>query len=330
MPLWGPFSQLVDELTLLGVTSLQYPRGFSATRPGLPPSFDQLLEEVRRAPPSIRWPARLDRSARVPIEVPAADGKTFLDWWPAPATRRGKPADTLVVYHHGLAEVVHDVVPRILSVRGALKSRCDWAVLKALHHESLSSVHSRFTADRDGFMRCLLASASVARQVAKAQRGRYRHLVLCGVSLGGLVTQIEACREPRYDLYVPMVSGPDLLDVLCRSSFSRGIQAARVREARRGEWKLSLDLSGLLARDPNGPPIRPLLASHDRLFRYPAQRSAWDKVARARVSVAPGGHITVAANTLALRWHLLAALGEVCWNAPQAAPASQPAMAVGT
>lgn len=326
LPLWGPFSQLVDELTVLAVVLLERKRGFSATRAEVPPSFEQLLDEVRRLPPRIHWPARLDRRARVRVEVPAAGGETFLDWWPARGSAAGR-SETLVVFHHGLGEVAHDLVPRLVSARGPLR-RCDWAVLKALHHESFGRVSERFTADRDDFMRCLLGSASIARQVAKAQRGRYRHLVLCGVSLGGLVAQVEACREPRYDLYVPFVSGPDLRDVLCYSSFSRSIQGTRVRAARSGEWRLSLDLSGLLARDPHGPPIRPLLATHDRLFRHAAQRAAWERVPRARVSSVRGGHITGAANVLALRRHLLAALQETCW-APQPAVASQSPIAVG-
>lgn len=342
LPLWGPFSQLVDELTVLAVVLLERKRGFSATRAQVPPSFEQLLDEVRRDPPRIHWPARLDRRARVRVEVPAAGGETFLDWWPARVAGAGdaaaEPSETLVVFHHGLGEVAHDLVPRLVAARGPLRRRCDWVVLKALHHETYGRVSERFTADRDDFMRCLLGSASVARQVAKAMRGRYRHLVLCGVSLGGLVAQVEACREPRYDLYVPFVSGPDLRDVLCYSSFSRSIQGARVRAARSGQWRLSLDLSGLLARDPHGPPIRPLLATHDRLFRHAVQRAAWERVPRARVSSFPGGHITGAANVLALRRHLLAALHETRWApapqgpaAPQvpAAAASQAPIAAG-
>lgn len=321
MRLWGTFSRLVDDFTVLSVVLLEQRRGFSATRGLAPPSFEELLEEVRQAPPEVAWPTRLDRRARVPVRLPAAKGATWLDWWPCP--ERGA-ADTLVVFHHGLGEVVHDAVPRLLQVRRSpLRERCDWALLKALHHERFDQVSGRFTADRDGFMRYLLASASLARRVAKDLGGRYRHLVLCGVSLGGLVTQVEACREPRYHLYVPFVSGPDLRDVLCRSAFTRSIQGAHVRQARSGRWKLSLDLSALLARDPHGPPIRPLLATHDQLFRFEAQRAAWARVARARVSTVSGGHITGAANIPALRRHLLAALHETVW-APQAAPADSP------
>lgn len=323
--MWGTFSRLVDDFALLSVVLSEQRRGFSATGPGEPPSFEELLEEVRGAPPAIDWPARLDRRARVPVRIPAVRGRTCLEWWPA--QERAQPADTLVVFHHGLGEVLHDGVPRMILARsGPLRERCDWAVLKALHHEAQWQVSGRFTAHRDHFMRYLLGSASVARRVAKDLGHRYRHLVLCGLSLGGLVTQVEACREGRFHLYVPFVSGPDLRDVLCHSAFTRTIQGAHVRQARSGRLRMTLDLAALLARDPHGPPIRPLLGTHDQLFRYPAQSAAWARVPRARISTVAGGHLTGAANFPALRRHLLRALDETVWAAqPSAAPAPSPA-----
>lgn len=300
---------LVDEFVVSATIVLESKRGFVDTQPGPPAEFEDLLAEVRAAPPEIHW-ARTANSKgrrRVPVSLPAVGGETYFDRFPA----KGK-ADTLVVYHHGLGEIPHDMVPRLMRLNRRLSDRCDLIAVKGLHHERWSDVSARLTADRDVFLRSLMASASLVRALGKALRGEYSHVVMCGMSMGGVISLIEASREPTFDLYVPFIAGPDLRDVLFRSYFARTVQSSWRKWAARQPWVERLDLSARLAACA-GPPIRPLLAQSDRLFRDHAQAAAYARIPRARVAFCRGGHITGAVRVDLLTEHLLANVRETCW-----------------
>jgi hypothetical protein len=308
---------LVDELVLSVTIVFESKRGFVDTKPGPPAEFADLLAEVKAAPPVIHWgqTKTLRGRRRVPADLPAVGGATYFDRFPAKGT-----ADTLVVYHHGLGEIPHDMVPRLLRLNRRLTERCDVIAVKGLHHEKWADVSAHLTSDRDVFLSSLMASASLVRAIGKALHSEYTHLVLCGMSMGGVISLIEACREPTYDLYVPFIAGPDLRDVLFRSYFARTIQSAWRKRAEGADWVDRLDMTDRLA-GCEGPPIRPLLAKSDRLFRSEVQAAAYARVPRARVAFSPGGHITGAARLHLVARHLVSNIREVCWTA---APASAP------
>jgi hypothetical protein len=254
---------------------------------------------------------------RVRADLPAVGERTFFDVF-----RARERADTLVVYHHGLGEIPHDIAMRAMRAGSrTLRERCDVVCVKGLHHQSWRIVNGKLLADRDLFVRCLVASASLVREIAKQQRSRYRHLVLCGISMGGVITLVEGSREPRFDLYVPFMAGPNLADVLLRSYFSRTIQSRYLKRARRSDWQPMLDMTERLAAC-EGPPIRPLLARSDRLFRVHAQREAYARIPRAQVRECAGGHITAAVRVDQLARHLVRCMHEHVWQpAPRSARA---------
>lgn len=301
----------LDELTLTLSIVAEHRRGFARTPLVAPPDQPALLAELRARPVELSWSAFARRRTRVPVALPTLAAESFLDFVPGPSAQ----PDTLIVYHHGLGELVHDALPRALfAASPELRARCDLVALKAVHHDHPLGPNDMI-ACRDRFIRCIAASAAVAREVAKARRADYAHLVLCGVSLGGVVSLVEASHEPRFDLYVPFVAGPDLHDVALESSFSRLVQAGWRRRARRAPWAADLNaLTGILAREP-GPPIHALLARSDRLFRLGPQRAAYAAIPRARVRECAGGHITGAVAVRELVTHLGTALASERWAA---------------
>lgn len=322
---YAAFSRVVDDMSILAMTLfVEKQRGFSKTRPGPPPTQAELLAEALAAPPRIAWPRDLDRSGRrvrVRAELPSMDRETYFDLFPATGGR----ADTLIVYHHGLGEIPHDVLVRPMRLSKTLRSRCDVVAIKGLFHE-----HARAPSDlivcRERFIRSMVASASLASAIVDARGACYQHRVMCGVSMGGVISLIEASHEPSFDLYVPFVAGPDLADVLLHSSFSRLVQGSWLRRARRAEWRDRLDLTQHL-QQAEGPPIRPLLARSDQLFRHPKQADAYARVPRARVVSCHGGHLTAAVRPALLVRHLLRNVREVCWSAPVGDPHPEPALA---
>src|SRR5690606_28869595 len=75
------FSTWVDDLVLTAVVVGEVRRGFSRTRPLDPPRFEELLEELRAAPPALSWPGERARG-RVAVSLPALGEASFLDLFP--------------------------------------------------------------------------------------------------------------------------------------------------------------------------------------------------------------------------------------------------------
>jgi hypothetical protein len=286
---WRWLSETVDDLTV-AMAKVFAPPAFRASVAGGPPPLEDLVAEQRARPPRLHLPARLERRVgRLRLSLPAVGAEAFCDFHPA-----ARPdADTLVVYHHGLREFPHDGSAARVLTRGRLRERADWIVIRGPHHEDARAVDERLLASQEMFSRCLVASVFAAREIAARLRDRYRHVVLGGMSMGGVIALIEAAVGSAFDLHVPIVAGPDLGDVLMRSSFSR-VVACRYRKrcVERGIVD-RLDLARYLGR-ADGPPIRAILASYDRLFLLDAQRRAYARVPRARVEDVSGGHLTVA------------------------------------
>lgn len=301
---------LVDDFVLAATIVLERKRVFSESGLSPPPLHADLIAEVEANPPRIHWPqSNPGIRHRVQVDLPAQGTGTYFDFFPAKTER----ADTLIVYHHGLGEIPHDIVPRVLRLSPTLRSRCDLIAVKGLHHETYPRISERLTADLHHFVRCLVCSASLVGAIAKAQRERYQHLVMCGMSMGGVISLIEASHDPSFDLYVPLISGPSLSDVVLHSGFSRCVQGRWLKGARRSDWHDALDVTGRL-ESPDGPPIRPLLAKSDRLFRVREQIEAYKRIPRARVAVCPGGHITAAVRIDVVARHILAAIHTECWT----------------
>jgi hypothetical protein len=281
-------AKLVDDV-VIGVNCVLRPeRALRASEPGAPPGLAALEAEQAARPPEIRWPARLERRVgRIRLRMPVIDFDTFADFHPA----RDPRADTLFIYHHGLGEFPHDgSAARILS-RGRLAERVDWFAIRGPHHDSRASVDLRLISSQERFARGLLSAVATVRAIARHLRGAYRHVVAGGMSLGGVISLIEAATGSAADLCVPLMAGPDLESVLLRSAFSRIICPRYLERAASERFSSELDLASRLART-DGPPVRAVISAHDQLFRLEAQAPAYARVPRAAYDVIEGGHIT--------------------------------------
>jgi hypothetical protein len=308
--LYGRVSEVVDEVAMvLSVVGRRHRAFARSVDP--PPLHTDLIELMEASPPVLRWPTRLDRPERVEVRLPALGLTSFLDFHPA---RSGR-ADTLWVYHHGLGEIPHDALARALHRARPLAERCDLICLKAPFHDSGARVAERFLACRTGFARYLAGQVATAKQVARTLGDRYRFLALSGVSMGGIIALGESAYDSDFDLTVPVVAGPCLYDVLLESSFRRNVAPGFLRAEQKAPWRRILDLDDRLRAGSDGPPIRPLLARNDRLFRLDAQMRGFAGCARARVTVCEGGHITGAANIVRHARHLVSTFRAEMWEA---------------
>jgi hypothetical protein len=305
-------SSWIDDAVLNGSVVLEQRRAFSQTAVAQPPPIQELIEEIVAKAPEIHWDQGRKHLfwERIPLTFNSLSYKSFIDLHKAP----GGDADTLVVYHHGLGEIPHDVLPHCLFRHPQLRKRCDWVAIKGIHHNSWPEVSDRLLRDRNVFIRSLVASAGVCKAVADDIGKKYKHIVMAGTSMGGIISLVESIYDPRFQLYVPFIAGPNLADVMLKSSFRCMIHRGFRRREEVAPWLRELDMTWRLEEKMSGPPIRPLLAKSDRLFRYDQQVRAYDRVGHAEVTTFEGGHITGAINVVVLAKHLHSMIDQHCWQ----------------
>ncbi len=338
--MWASLSGWVDELALT-LGKVFDPPAFREGPAGPPPELEDLVAEQRAHPPAVRWPARLERRVgRLRLTMPAIGVETFADFHPAAATAGpfssavGNGADTLFVYHHGLGEFPHDGSAAMILGRPGIRERVDWIAIKGPHHEMPSAVALHLLRSEGSFVRGLFSSVFAARAIAEHLRPQYRYLVLGGISMGGVISLIEGAVGSLFDLHVPILAGPDLGSVLLDSSFTRVVSKAYLKTGAARNLPERLNLASYL-RSRDGPPIRAVLATYDRLFRLDPQLGGYARIPRAEVKVVSGGHITGALRFRAVGAIVAAALERELWSRPQApaaaaavpAPAAQAAAA---
>ncbi|MDF1664923.1 MAG: hypothetical protein P1V97_24390 [Planctomycetota bacterium] len=314
--MWRPpfryLSSWLDDAVLNGSVVLEQRRAFADTKVAQPPPFEQLIQEITEKTPLIHWAKKRTRFFwdRIPVSLRSLPYESYIDFHKSP----GPNADTLVVYHHGLGEIPHDTLPHVLFRHPKLRARCDWIAIKGIHHKSWAEVSGRLLRDRNTFIRSLVASAGVCKQIVQDIGPRYKHVVMVGTSMGGIISLVESCHEPQFQLYVPFIAGPNLADVMLKSSFRCMIHGAFRRRERQSPWLHELDMTWRL-EGQSGPPIRPLLARSDRLFRYEAQVKCYERIQRAEIATFEGGHITGAVNLPAFAKHVVSMINKNCWEA---------------
>ncbi len=305
------FHATIDETMLLFGTLAQAEPGFGRTESPEPLSYGALYEAFHACPPRVHWNRAEARHGalsgwqRVPVEVELLGAPTCLDL----RLEQGERPDTLIVHHHGLRELRHTLLPHALSLQAPLRGRCDWVALKAIYHESGRRT-DYLMACRNRLIRAIAASVAIAREVREHFAARYRHVILSGVSLGGIVCLGNAAFDGGFCAYVPIVSGPDLRDVLFCSSISRIFHAGFRRRERERNGNRHLDLARAL-EGRSAPPIRALLGRYDQVFRLEPQLRAYARVPAAKVRVVERGHLTGPGSVNLVARHLRAVIDEL-------------------
>jgi len=318
--LWRALSVLVDE-SILSFRAMRRPPAMAGDAGLAPPAFETLAAEHAARPPEAILPSAISRDpahpTRLLLRFPALGVTSIGDFHPSGAI----PPDTLVLYHHGLAEFPHDATARGILTRANADARFDWACIQAPHHEDQRTVGSRLLASQASFGRCLLGSVYALRALAQALQARfgYRHVALAGMSMGGVITLLDASLEGSpFGLHVPLMAGPDLADVILRSSFAKIVSPLMRRAAAASPDLDRLDLA--LRLQGAGTPIRAVLSTHDRLFRLAAHRAGYARIPRAGVLEIDAGHVTGALRFGTLARHVRGALEADLW------PAARPAI----
>jgi len=122
-------------------------------------------------------------------------------------------------------------------------------------------------------------------------------VIVSGVSLGGLVTNLHRTYFNTADVYIPLCAGAALSDVFMTSAYKR---VAKIVHDHREIVNEKLDFEKDF-RGVNSDNVFPLLARYDQLFRFERQKESYG---RHPVTVLDKGHWTAAFSSKQLRQHI--------------------------
>lgn len=286
VPLWEQHHGLFD---LAGVQfgSLLAPRFF---RDGIEsPPFDVHLDGV-----ALSLPDHLDTG---PHQVTAKTLVGTLDAGVHVATgfRADRPT---ILFHHGIGEIgPHSRFRRLLRP-GTTAIDANLLTVRAPFHASYHDF-SQGVATLTNLLAMQAVSVTLFEELR--QRITRRHdtsVIMSGISLGGFIANLHHINFGTADRYVPLLAGLAEDDVFLESSYQCGVADRALSSPRHLENRLNF-VDAFAETDPSG--VHPVLARHDRIVRYPVQRSSYNG---RPIETIEGGHLTGSVARREFRQHL--------------------------
>ncbi len=149
----------------------------------------------------------------------------------------------------------------------------------------------------------LAASAQLVEELTQQlhQRGCPR-VIVTGVSLGGIVTNIHFTYFHSADRYMPMLAGAKIGEVYISSAYAK--VASDYGKLKPENLRRALNFEAdMRQRDPKK--VFPLMAEYDQLIELNVQKGAYEAD---RIHLIPFGHATGALKSGLLREHILKGL----------------------
>ncbi len=216
------------------------------------------------------------------------------------------PTFPTIIYHHGNQERPFDFGSRSkntfrsILAADARRIEANLIVVRAPFHRWPTRDYMRRMGDLTNFMAMLATSVRLIDALLRVCReeGSPR-IMVAGISLGGLVTNLHRAYCDTADLYVPLLAGAEHGDVFTSSAYRRllGKQGRRHPELVRELLNFEADYQKVKTDN-----VFPLLARYDQYIVFERQRECYEN---RPVRVMERGHITAALSSALLRQHII-------------------------
>ncbi|MGH7143579.1 MAG: hypothetical protein ACREJ2_05515 [Planctomycetota bacterium] len=238
---------------------------------------------------------------RVAIESDRGRQETFYDFYRRRAggsnhvdggDRGGSPRPrVLMIYHHGMGEVPHDHTFANLFLSDDPLAGVDLVTMKATYHPPhlVPEPNDMYLADASFWVEMVADSVAVAESIAVSRRSEYDGIFLGGISLGGVVTLAALAHRDCFDLYHPMMVGPNLPAQLRHSLFMRFTSPQVVRSLE-GDRDLAA-LNFQAAVEQHAERVHLIAGEFDPVFRIEPIRALAAALPALTVDVLPYAHI---------------------------------------
>ncbi|HTL52318.1 MAG TPA: hypothetical protein VL860_07090 [Planctomycetota bacterium] len=233
---------------------------------------------------------------RYQVAIEAAGGsrqETFYDFYARPRSnaRNGAPR-ILMLYHHGMGELPHDYTFHNLFFGSDPMVGADLVALKATYHPPhlIPTPDSAYLADAACWIEMMADSVALAGHIARRHRQDYDGVFLGGISLGGIIALAALAYDDCFDLYHPMMVGPNLPEQLRMSLFMHFTRADVVASLEHDRELEALNF--LPAVEQHASRVHLIVGEHDPVFRIAPIRLLAERLPELRLEVLPHAHIT--------------------------------------
>jgi hypothetical protein len=207
-----------------------------------------------------------------------------------------------IIYHHGAAEGSYDFSFNRILKKSKEAIPANLIAIQALfNHNNQEFMDSIARLSNYAFM--LAASARMVEELVQQlhQKGCPR-VIVTGVSLGGVVTNIHFTYFHSADRYIPMLAGANIGEVYINSAYAQVVSEFGKSQPENLRRVLNFEAD---MRQRDQAKMFPLMAEYDQLIQLDVQKGAYDPE---RIRLIPYGHATGATRFGLLRGHILRGL----------------------
>ena len=216
-----------------------------------------------------------------------------------------------LIYHHGNNERPFDFgVFSKNTFKSIFMNRktafpANLIVLRAPFHQSLR-IYSEKIRELVNFATMLAVSVKLIEELQVLIRQQSSQcIVVCGISLGGWVTNIHRAYFNSADLYLPMLAGAALDEVFLSSAYRKMTATLAHNHPEKIRQTLNFEAPFSQITSDN---VFPLLARYDPIIEYNRQKRSYDE---RLLTVIDKGHTTTVLDNNTLREFLLSHLQQL-------------------
>ena len=214
-----------------------------------------------------------------------------------------------IIYHHGNNERPFDYRKiaknsfRDIFVKARDKFDANLIAVRAPFHDGSLKEYQQKMLHLKNFMSMISASVKLNEAIIeKLRETSSAHVITCGISLGGWVTNLHRSYFSSSTAYVPLLLGAYLGELFLKSKYSKLASDLVFQQPEKIRQLLNFNDDFRKVTDRN---LYPLLAIYDRYIEYDVQKKSYEGHP---VRTIESGHVTGSLNTVALRDHILEVL----------------------
>jgi len=312
--LWGAAGTLVDYLAI-GLAGVRSGGVFARRASVVGTLADRVAARRVRIQREVPLRRRGEPLLRTEVAIDTGEGvhPTFYDQYRQPD--RGS-VQGLLVFHHGLGETPYDLSFARTFLSPTPLPRVDLMAIKSTHRGALWGASRPVLSDAACWLNMLANSMALAGHIGERFRGEYPALALSGVSLGGIVAMGVLALRDRYDLYQPLLAGPDVPAHLRESPFAWFARRGALTRMSEEPAFIGLDFRAVMAR--HKARVRFTVGEYDTVFRL-ARFQAFAGTAEVPYTIIPYAHVLGGLSGGVLRAIILRNLAEL-FERPAAPP----------
>jgi hypothetical protein len=210
------------------------------------------------------------------------------------------PDAPVIIYHHWSNEHPVDTSCRKIFMHKSFTLNASIVLVQAAYHDEPGSFRA-CTQRLSSFVTMVMTSVAVVEAlVQQFNQKKPRAVYVCGLKLGGWITNLHHAFYNSAKAYIPLMAGAGFGDIFVNSRFSSCVAASARREEKMIRRILNFD--DLFMSRGTHTNVYPLLARYDAVSNYYRQKTCYGDIP---VAVFNKGHFSGATAWKTFRTHIV-------------------------